>query len=803
MKRADRPLRHRLSTAGSWSAMLLPLVLAACGGGGGGGGAAPAPVGAQPSTPAPTPTPTPAGPAITGYVVEGPVAGAAVKLYQLDASGNRTLLGSAQTDANGAFSIPNTAPANAAILLEASGGSYVDEMTRQTVALGVALRAVSVSSGAAARIVVTPYSEAEVRVLEHQAKPDWSAAAISATHKLALDELGDDFLNFTPVNLQAAPSSTGTNENDLEMSLFTSGFGAYAKRLDANAATSMNSALEGMRRMLGGEEHDDAVLPAFIGGVVDFIGVSAFSDADKATLKTALLLADPSAVTPIALTADQASRFMPSGVSSGGATAPMPDDAFRLLGSTAGGTMFNYRGALIAYPLGDGSGRWRVPYTASVGEVFGDGDIGIGRWNGGTTVNATRSGDDLTPVTAAQTMLYGNWHYALARPVSNVPACGLRRLQLAGATRPTLASESVGAGVAATGLTADSSISFEYGDKILAGFDIGVIAPDGSVTRFTSAGGLAQPWASLIRIDPQAALGFSGSLQSGSSTALGANGLRMNGLVGGSGAAKLALKLSVGPSQDPTELAAAFVAPAGGLDTSACANAGANPGAAIDPAPVNGNDFLFAGVPDTTTYMGAPIDVTFRARGEVSGATGFQVGAATPVYELAGTADVSIGRIDGDFTLRGTAYHRSMPYAVARGGAALPSSGTRHYVLAASTLVVNDAFASNAGLPQGVVQSASLDINFGENPIGTGNPWYGTATLRLSGSIGGIPFSIGAPDSVIPGDAMYYRDGGAFSSNGMGYQGVLAAPSGNYAVVRFTAAASSVPVTGTLLFRAQ
>jgi hypothetical protein len=771
------------------------MLLASCGGGGPGG------VAAQ-SSPAVTQGGAQTAAAITGYVVEGPVAGASVNLYQVDTSGNKTLLGSAVTDAAGYFSIPNAAPANAAILIEAKGGSYIDEMTRQTVALTTPMRAAAVSNGGAARISITPYSEAAVRMVEHLPAPDWSSARIASANQRVAAVLGvTELLDFIPVDLQGPQPQGAIRDNDFTLSVFTSGFSGYARRLDPHPATSLDTPLDGLRRMFTGEEHDDLVMPAFVGGIVDFVDVSSGAEVARQALKTSLLTAAHSGpVSP--LTDEQLRKYRPTGVSSGGVTALMPADAFQLVGTTARGSLFNYRGALVGYPLENTNGLWRMPYTASVAEVFGDGDVGIGRWNGGTTLDATRSGAQLIATTTAQPLMFGSWHYALARPVSAVPSCGNRRLALVANTLPTVMSDSAGATAVAKGLTADSSVTFQYAGKILAGFDIGVVGPDGSVTRFTSQGGLAAPWASLVQIDPQAASEASTVLQSGGTGSAGSWALGLKGLASGSGAAKFVARLSLGPAFAPTEFAAAFVAPAG-VDTSGCASASGDPGAAIDPPPANGSYFVFSGINDVVTYRGAPVDTAFRTRGELATASPLQVGSNTPIYELAGNADASIGRIDGDFTLAGAAYHRSMPYAVAREGAVIPATGTRHYALVASTLVAAEVTpSSTAGLVLGKVQSASLDINFGEYPVGTSSPYYGTASLRVTGSAAGIPFSIASvSDNSLPSDSIFARDGARFGD--FTYSGALAAPRGDYATVRFQATAGPVPVTGTLLFRAQ
>jgi hypothetical protein len=179
-----------------------------------------------------------------------------------------------------------------------------------------------------------------------------------------------------------------------------------------------------------------------------------------------------------------------------------------------------------------------------------------------------------------------------------------------------------------------------------------------------------------------------------------------------------------------------------------------------------------------------------------------QVGATTPVYELAGTADASIGRIDGAYAIGAANYRNSLPYAVARSGATIPTSGHRHYVLVASTAVVPLLANATGELPAGSVQAASLDVDFGVGMLGQ---WNGTATFTLSGSVGGIPFAINSPgDSFTPEPVEFSNDSITFTDRNHGrFRGAFAAPTGDYAVVSFAMRVGGLPAGGALLFRAQ
>jgi len=94
------------------------------------------------------------------------------------------------------------------------------------------------------------------------------------------------------------------------------------------------------------------------------------------------------------------------------------------------------------------------------------------------------------------------------------------------------------------------------------------------------------------------------------------------------------------------------------------------------------------------------------------------------------------------FTFRGVSHNQSLPFAAARAPGIFPTTGTKHYVLVASTAAIATA-GSGANFFEaapGQVTSATLDINFGENPIGTPNPFAGTARMSIQGTIAGFGF---------------------------------------------------------------
>jgi hypothetical protein len=740
---------------------------------------------------------------ISGYVVKGPTAGATVRLFNVDVSGRLHLLATANTSNIGFFSFTVSPSINSVVLLEATGGSYIDEISAKTTPLTTPLRLVGSWDGTPMQMSPTVYSEVAVRILERTEKSDWSALSVSNANNKVEKYIGaTSLLDFKPIDLMQTLSTETPRENDVGLSFFLGGFSGFMRRLDTNPLTMLNSGIDGIYKLVAIDEHDDRLMPALINGMVEFIELTKLSDAQKKTLKTFFLLAN----SELPLLNGNIENLIPSGTSSGSATANMPNDVFQVVGNHSAGSVFNARGALIAFPLDDGKGKWNLLYSASVAELYGDGDVGIGRWNGGAIGKANRFGSDFDQISNVGLIQYRSLHYAVAKPATQLPICGIQKLQLLASTQPTLAAEYIGASLIANKLTADSSIALQYLGETYIGVDIGVIAPDGSITRYTTPGGIVSPWASGVTLNTVAEVGIHVS-PSTTGTILANYGLNLKGLLGGIGGKKFAAKLVVGSnSNDLAVMAAVFNASNTEIISSSCTAKGSigNP---VTPAPVNGPFFVFSGVSDQNTYYGASVQTNFRTRGEISSTENLQIASSAYVYSLMGNADAMIGLVDGNFSFGSSNYNRAMPYGLARPGANIPVSGSRHYTLVSASPAVAEVYGvSNGVLPQGQVTSATLDINFGDYPIGTPNPYFGTALLNVAGILEGVPFNVYKQGSstAVPIETKLIRDGARMINPGP-FEGALAAPNGEYAVVRYFARATgpNSQIIGTLLFRAQ
>lgn len=755
-----------------WICALGLALLAACGGGGGSG---------SPTDDSPSNAP------ISGYVVKGPTVGATVRLHAINGTGQLTLLAQTTTSQDGRFSFTAEPAAGTALLVSAQGGSYTDEATLQSRSLNLPLRAFVVRVNGVQRVSPTPYSELAVRMVERTGAA-WTGDAIQAANAAMAEWLGvRQVLDFRPLQLQQPNLVlSGVSEDDVAMSLAAGAFSTFVRRLGSSPEASLGDGLEALHHLMDVDPNDDRLFPAFVGGLLDFVDRMGLTDELKRELKSSLLFDSNMALGDVEL-----GKMTPRGVSSGSATAAMPDDGFRLLGSPGGRTMFNKRGALVGFTTSASTPDWQLLYTASVAELFGDGDIGIGRWNGGGIVSSVDRGGTYVPTLTS--LPYDSMHYAVAATPIAAPACGLRRLPLTAHTQPTLLSLSIGAQLDFVDLAPDSQLSLQYlGGGVHLGADIGVRLADGSIVRYRTQGGLDAPWATpmpigagAITLEPVAPAG-----------PLANRNMAITALVAGTGARKVAARIEIYSANDPTRTAAAFVGSPIAPESQGCTTVGA-PGPGISPRPADGEHYTFLSFNTEDVYRGAPRDATFGPAGELRSIIAPFVLSA-PAYELAGNADASIGRVVASGLVNGITVSRSTPYAVVRPGAALPTFGTFEYDLVSASSVMADRGDSASEVPPGTVTKATLTVIHGQYPVSTPNAWYGSAMLRVEGQVGGLPFSVGDPGSNLPTQVRML--GEAFSDNNI--QGAVAAPDGEFAAVQYkTGVGGGVPIKGTLLFR--
>lgn len=204
--------------------------VSACGGGGGSGASGD-------STSAPNDAP--AVRRVQGSVAKGPLRDAVVRLYALDGAGGRAsddVVAEARTAGDGTWSVtlpPNTG----ALLVESSGGSYVDEADpesdparKRTVALAKGEGLVAVLPAGANSVALTLYSQALVTKARRETLGAEFLAVLDENRALQRQAYGFDPLTTLPAD-PIAPDA----DADAEARAYALALGGAAQALNAVA----------------------------------------------------------------------------------------------------------------------------------------------------------------------------------------------------------------------------------------------------------------------------------------------------------------------------------------------------------------------------------------------------------------------------------------------------------------------------------------------------------------------------------------------------------------------------------------
>jgi hypothetical protein len=182
-------------------------------------------------------------------------------------------------------------------------------------------------------------------------------------------------------------------------------------------------------------------------------------------------------------------------------------------------------------------------------------------------------------------------------------------------------------------------------------------------------------------------------------------------------------------------------------------------------------------------------------RGQLAADTTAQLSVpySTPTLELAGGADLIIGRIDGDVALKGSTAGRQFSYVVAQPSTSLPESGAITYSLAHATAV--DVRVNGRSTPapaRARITAATLTANFS---AGASAP----LTMTLSGTLGTRAYTASLP---VSSPVTLDRASASFKSdNGQGtvVDGVFAGPQGSQVGVHYTIAIDGGTLNGSLI----
>lgn len=213
-------------------------VLTACGGGGG----SDSPAAAQPSDDTQS---APAGMRrATGTASKGPLQGAQVQLFEIDADGNKTTtqpVATGTTDIQGRFTLEPPVPATQAFLVETSGGEYVDESdpaaSKRRIPLQAGEGLSALLPAGATTVAITPYSHALLARARIETFNGDFLAAFSRNRTLFQQTLGFDVANTIPQDPTQPNPSAPLAERQYALLL-----GGFANALN-NAAVQFGLAI--------------------------------------------------------------------------------------------------------------------------------------------------------------------------------------------------------------------------------------------------------------------------------------------------------------------------------------------------------------------------------------------------------------------------------------------------------------------------------------------------------------------------------------------------------------------------------
>lgn len=727
--------------------------LSGCGGGGGGGGE-----NAQGHS-----TGT-----LVGQVVKGLTSTANVTLYSLTDSGQKTVVATALTNAKGEFDIVSVLQPGRVYLLEASGGSYINEISGVIEPLASPIRAVFVASGLERNFAINAISEAVVIELESsKSKDKWSASAVTAATTLinsAFDLSSPFDIRF--VDLTSIPNDQIANMSKGEIAFsFNIGIFAgllYELRLRAPGIT-LTQAMQKFHSVMRGVDQDGTTSSALMAGVIRFVEKLPSSVFDKSRYFSA-----------IGLPSDANSSQFNGAESSGYAVEYVPNWKLRFLGLPNEGeqptydTVFDTRGALVAYRMGDvasGAGFSHVGY-ASVADVYGTAETAIGRWNRGyyyqhsvgfdasrnrfLTGNARLSGFDRDMV------------YAAAIPATNMPACGTVVMA------PQAQTKNFSTYDKSHQLTIDDSsriVVQTINGTTLYRYNIVLRDDLRNLYGFSTVGGVTSSFqGEVLPSDRIFRSPHLLTLPSGES-------LGLKGMIAGNGGTKAIVTIGTNIHTTAVDgLAAAFAQVSSSQD---CKSVVFSSGA-VNPIPDNSDYQIRFMQPFGDVLMGAKLFSNGTPNFDAFGGLGV---TADSGVEKSGNNLVGIGILKPPFFLSGNTANVPLSYIYFKSSdnAVYPQSGSVSYKLIASTPFLVKS-ANQLISADSDIQSAALTIYFDQNPLGVSNQWYGTCVLTINGQI------VSSSNWNL-----YYRDGGMCrgASPSVSYEGGVSSNNGQYAAIKY------------------
>ena len=236
-----------------FSAMVLTCGLSACGGGGGGGSGVPA---NAPAT------------AIHGIAHDGPIMDGVVTVYSFATGAKGGFIAQGLTDAQGNYSLSIDAPTQP-ILIEITGGSYVEEGSGLSVSLAVtqSLRAVSLYTlGSAVNAHVTYYTHIAAGLAEYYAHHGHSVETAVINANSEINSLtGLSILSTPPLVVTDRANASAALTPALQYGFFTGGISQWtldASTINGSAAHSVHNSISFAQHAL-----DDIVADGRLDGI--------------------------------------------------------------------------------------------------------------------------------------------------------------------------------------------------------------------------------------------------------------------------------------------------------------------------------------------------------------------------------------------------------------------------------------------------------------------------------------------------------------------------------------------------------
>ncbi|MBZ0157066.1 MAG: hypothetical protein K8I29_12750 [Alphaproteobacteria bacterium] len=178
---------------------------------------------------------------VSGVVSKGPVSGATVNGYAIEDGAKGRQLGTATTGQDGSFSM-NVGSYSGAMLLEASGGSYMDEATGQNMPMGSMLfRAAAGNVSGSSSMSLTPPTGMAVQYMNG----NYSGQMMSTANQVMGSVFGvSDIIGTKPKEVQTA--SKAGQENETYYGLMLASLSQFASTTNSNVSSIMQDFLSAM-----------------------------------------------------------------------------------------------------------------------------------------------------------------------------------------------------------------------------------------------------------------------------------------------------------------------------------------------------------------------------------------------------------------------------------------------------------------------------------------------------------------------------------------------------------------------------